>query len=128
MRNSKGQFTKGMENPFKGKTLPWNNKAIEARKLSGMYENKKPHSGDFKKGFTPWNFKETGVGMASLHAWVKRRLGRPMKCEFCGVEVKSFYKIHWANKSHEYKRDVADWIRLCVPCHKRYDLNFIKTK
>ncbi len=29
--------------------------------------------------------------------------------------------IHWANISHKYKRDLDDWIEMCVPCHKAYD-------
>lgn len=28
---------------------------------------------------------------------------------------------HWANKSHKYKRELTDWISLCVKCHKKYD-------
>ena len=54
-----------------------------------------------------------------LHQWVKRWKGKPMKCEHCGTEEKKMY--HWANKSHNYLRDLNDWISLCVPCHKQYD-------
>ena len=67
------------------------------------------------------NFKKIGVGMSPLHEWVVRRLGKPSKCEFCGTMEKR--KYHWANKSGEYKRDLNDWLRLCVPCHKKYDLS-----
>lgn len=28
----------------------------------------------------------------------------------------------WANKSGEYKRQLSDYFSLCVPCHKKYDL------
>lgn len=60
----------------------------------------------------------------ALHAFVYRNLGRPEKCSFCGVAGKknnSKWSIHWANKSGEYKRDLNDWIALCVACHKKYD-------
>ena len=30
-------------------------------------------------------------------------------------------KINWANKSHEYKGKINDWLRLCTFCHKKYD-------
>ncbi len=55
----------------------------------------------------------------SLHDWVEVRLGKPRKCEFCSSTNQRFYD--WANKSHQYKRDLSDWIRLCRPCHKKYD-------
>lgn len=123
-----GCFQKGHKNPWEGKKLPWAKQAELGRKKSGMYENKKPHSGDFKKGTIPWNWKGGAVGNVALHSWVKRQLGRPMVCEHCGYVATSVFKIHWANKSHEYKRSIDDWIRLCVSCHKKYDLYFIKNK
>jgi len=66
-------------------------------------------------------------GEASLtakHEWVKRRLGKPSKCDHCGTTEKRMY--HWANISNKYKRSLDDWIRLCVPCHKNFDLEKIK--
>jgi hypothetical protein len=50
-----------------------------------------------------------------LHTWVQRKLGTPQKCEICGTTEDRRY--HWANKSGEYRRDLTDWRRLCVPCH-----------
>lgn len=67
------------------------------------------------------NWKGDAVGKTALHDWVKKRRGFPNKCEACGYESDSHHKIHWANKSGEYKRDLTDWVRLCVRCHKRYD-------
>ena len=57
----------------------------------------------------------------SLHKWVERQLGKPKRCTHCGDASKSRY--HWANISEEYKKDPSDWVRLCVSCHKKYDLN-----
>lgn len=57
------------------------------------------------------------------HKWVNRKLGRPQKCELC--ETINAKRYEWANISKEYKRDLADYIRLCVPCHKAYDLGKI---
>lgn len=67
-------------------------------------------------------WKGENVGYISLHKWVYRYKGSPKKCEHCMSEEKKNY--HWANKSHGYKRDLDDWIRLCVSCHKKYDLKF----
>lgn len=54
-----------------------------------------------------------------LHYWVENNLGKPMICSICGVENKTRY--HWANLSGEYKKDITDWIRLCVQCHMKKD-------
>ncbi len=64
------------------------------------------------------------VGMTGLHNWVKRRLGRPEKCEHCGkpnIKQNGQWILDWANKSREYKREIDDWIGLCSKCHSAYD-------
>jgi len=63
------------------------------------------------------------VGYSGVHIWINKELGKPQECEYCGTTEKRMY--HWANISHEYKRDVSDWARLCVPCHSKYDRNKI---
>lgn len=64
------------------------------------------------------NWMGDDVGYTALHDWVKRNLGKAFWCTFCF----SMVNVQWANISHEYKRDLTDWIQLCVKCHKRYDL------
>ena len=66
-------------------------------------------------------WKGNEVGYSALHEWVIKKLGQPSKCKHCNQDDLSGREIHWANKSKEYKRDLDDWIRLCVPCHKKYD-------
>lgn len=131
----------------KGK-IPWN----KGKKLPEMTEQKHPMFGkhhnketlkkisDKLKGRTAWNkgviyhqirdenhhrWKGNEVGPTALHDWVIKRLGQPDTCEFCGRSGLKGHQIHWANKSQEYKRDLADWIRLCAPCHKKYDMPHI---
>jgi hypothetical protein len=65
------------------------------------------------------NWKGNKVGNHGLHDWVKRKLGKPSKCEHCKSEVAKKYE--WANKSQKYKRDINDWLRLCTKCHADYD-------
>ena len=85
---------------------------------------------EFKKGIIPQNsfiftngeskFKGTPKEYKQLHSWVNRNLGKPKICSNC----KGFFtgrKIHWANKSGEYKRDLEDWVSLCAKCHYLYD-------
>jgi hypothetical protein len=73
----------------------------------------------FKKGHIPVTFKGDYVGYSSLHKWVRKHNGSPSVCEHCG---KTEGRIEWANKSHEYKRDLSDWIALCKKCHVYYDV------
>ena len=62
------------------------------------------------------------VGYRGLHIWVRKHLGNPDTCEFCGKSGLKGHAIHWANKDHSYKRNLGDWLRLCSRCHKKYDL------
>lgn len=67
-------------------------------------------------------WKGDNVGYRSLHEWVIRLKGTPNICEHCGLDSKVEKKrLVWANKSHEYKRDLEDWMRLCYVCHRKYD-------
>lgn len=61
------------------------------------------------------------------HHWVRRRLGRPTQCEHCKKHF-VYPHIHWASISGKCLRVLSDWIRLCVSCHKKYDLEKIKLK
>lgn len=70
-------------------------------------------------------WKGEKVGYNGLHAWVRRQLGKPKKCEFCGKDRLTGRNIHWANIGHLYKRNLTDWIRLCKKCHKKYDKEFL---
>lgn len=69
------------------------------------------------KGENNPKWKGDGVGYFGLHSWIQRELGESEICIKCG----SNKKVQWANKSKEYKRDLKDWISLCVVCHRRYD-------
>ena len=60
------------------------------------------------------------VGYEGIHGWIRKTYGRPSFCEHCKDVTRRMY--HWANISGEYKRDRKDWLRLCVPCHKKYDM------
>lgn len=79
---------------------------------------------EFKKGMcgeSSSNWKGDKVGYHALHSWVQRQLGKPSVCENCGKDNLTGMKIHWANVSGEYKRELSDWKRLCVHCHYIFD-------
>lgn len=117
-----------VKNPLKGKRMPedWADKARAGRagKVGGWQKGKTSECDDrILSGDKHYAWKGDDVGLVSLHKWVYRKLGSPMICEFCGKQCMNNHQIHWANKSGEYKRDLKDWLRLCVSCHKKYDLN-----
>lgn len=64
------------------------------------------------------NWKGDQVGYDHLHDWVIANLGRPTVCEWCGSTEG---RIEWANKSHQYLRDLTDWLPLCRFCHREHD-------
>jgi hypothetical protein len=54
----------------------------------------------------------------SAHFWIVSRYGKPSRCEF-----NSNHKAYdWANISGHYRRERADWLRLCRSCHYWFDL------
>ncbi len=73
------------------------------------------------------SWKGDNVSYMGLHAWIRKKLVDPNKCEHCNKKNGRFPSgypfLQWANKSGEYKRDKEDWLRLCVKCHKAYDMD-----
>ena len=65
------------------------------------------------------NWRGNKFGYGALHDWIRRVLGMSKKCSKCGT--KKAKKYEWANISGKYKRNVKDWIRLCVSCHRFTD-------
>lgn len=87
-----------------------------------------------KQSYPAWNkgifgaksphWKGDKVKYAGLHAWIRRHLGTPSFCEHCKTTTAK--RFEWANISKKYTREFADWIRLCVSCHRKYDGHGIK--
>lgn len=80
------------------------------RKLSKMFDGEKSYI---------WKGDE--VGYVALHEWVRKHLGKPDKCEWCGKSGLKGCEIHWANRSGKYLRNLDDWLRLCQSCHYKFD-------
>lgn len=80
-----------------------------------------------KIGFLNNNWKGDKAGKKAIHIWIYGKLGKPLVCESCGVFVKE-RKLNWANKNHEYRRNLEDWLSFCYSCHRKYDLKYNNTK
>jgi hypothetical protein len=85
---------------------------------------KKGHKviGGYKNNEENINWKGNEVSYSGLHKWIQRKLGKPSFCESCRNGKLKNRQYHWANVSGKYLRELADWVRLCVRCHKKYDL------
>lgn len=77
----------------------------------------------FKNELMHPRWKGETVGYFGVHDWITKHFGQPTKCEHCGLDDPQ-RKYHWANLSQKYVRDIKDWIRMCVSCHRLYDYSF----
>jgi len=62
-----------------------------------------------------------GESALDIHHWVRKWKGLPRQCGMCGTTTAKKYE--WANIDHKYKRILEDFIRMCTPCHRKYDRN-----
>ena len=134
----KGVYLRTKPSPLKGQKRPpfseeWRLHMSDSFKGRKLTEHTKKKLSEIRKGHPPYyiavgaenkTWKGDNVGYRALHSWVRRWLGTPDTCEHCGKVGLTGKKINWANKSHKYFRELNDWIRLCVSCHKKYDLKF----
>ena len=83
---------------------------------------------EFKQRFSGENshlWKGDKAGYWAMHDWVKSKKGNPVCCEKCGKVGKKVgrnWNIDWANKKHNYLRNLDDYVGLCQKCHRQYDL------
>lgn len=59
------------------------------------------------------------AGKSAMHEWVKKHRGRASDytCVLCEKKPAQ----HWANKKHDYKRNLDDYMAVCAKCHKKWD-------
>lgn len=140
------EFKKGFTPWNKGIPVPDEQKKRQAAKLSGRRVSP---ATEFKKGLEPWNkgkahlgdekhpqWKGEKVGYSALHTWIHRKVGKAARCDFKGCKyprrnaankvLLSPKGFQWANISHEYRRELSDWIQLCHSCHARYDRGLLE--
>lgn len=85
------------------------------RPMGLVYRKHKENPTSFKPGRAAPSgpdapgWKGDAIGYRQLHDWVRTQRPYPEVCERC---KKPGY-VEWANLSHEYRRDIADWAALC---------------
>lgn len=132
---------------MKGKA-PWNKGIKTGLVPKTAYKKGDTRGHRYPKGHKPWNkgidwiekreeghpnWKGDNVGYGGLHTWVRKHLEKAERCEYedciyprIGANKKILpypKQFEWANISHEYKRDLSDWIQLCQSDHWLYDHN-----
>lgn len=88
--------------------VPHNAGTAKPKELKGRPRGEQHHA-----------WKGDDVGYAALHDWVSLNYQKADACDHCCCTDKP---LDWANKTGQYRRDRDDWLNLCRPCHKRYDL------
>ena len=126
MRNKFGQFVKG--------NVPWTKGIGHTEETKLKISQNNYWNGKTGKLHPQWRGDK--VGYSGIHAWVYKHLGKAKKCENpnCiyprvgskGRFLKKTKRYEWANKDHKYRRNLKDWISLCVSCHKLYDNGKLK--
>lgn len=74
------------------------------------------------------NWKGDNASYNAKHSWIRRIFGNPKMCEECGLDNLVGRQINWANKSGKYLRNISDWKRLCIRCHRLFDKHWLKIK
>jgi hypothetical protein len=65
------------------------------------------------------NYKPS-TNYEAIHCHLRRNYKKPDHCWFCGKKE----KLHWANLTGFYSRDINDYRPLCRKCHFAHDARF----
>jgi hypothetical protein len=101
---------------MRGRKLP--REVVEKIRLANLGQVRNGNYADRERN---GNWLGDQISYRGLHKFIELQLGKPTSCEMCGRVKLSRKQIHWANRSGRYLRDLNDWLRLCVPCHRQYD-------
>ena len=120
MRDERGRFIKGDKTNLGRKKPGWSNQTSYKK---GDTSWSKLHPDGMPRGESHARWKGDKVTYGALHTWIYRELGKAKYCLFAKTLYSDCSKtFSWANISGEYKRDLKDWMQLCMSHHKKYDL------
>ena len=105
-------------NHFPKGNVPWN----KGKKLFIPWVSKKrPTTIGKYRDERSGNWLGEDAGYMAKHTWVTKRKGKANTCIYCHDNSKNKYE--WANISGNYKRNLDDYMSLCVHCHRMFDRN-----
>lgn len=104
-------------------------KVIESRNKNGIW--KPPMPGQMRDENYAWLGDNATYN--AKHRWIQKHWAKTGICANCGKKPRPFgnrrYGTEWANLDGNYDRDDQEtWKELCVPCHRRYDINKMRSK
>ena len=107
---------------FAGKTAGWN----RGKKRDWESPSEFQVGDNINEGH--WKWKGSNASYNAIHSWISRKLGKPRICEVCGT--KTAHRYEWADKNgaKSCSRKLNDYIRLCKPCHTKFDKEMIIQK
>jgi hypothetical protein len=68
------------------------------------------------------------AGYQAIHQWLRLNYGNPKICQVSGEHKHTRYEWANLNGGMRFKRDIKHYVRLCKPCHIRFDYGLIGIK
>ena len=65
-------------------------------------------------------WKGDNVGYSALHKWLRKKFGKPDRCQNALCDGKSNC-YEWSNITGIYNRNIKNYVMLCKGCHVRLD-------
>lgn len=83
-----------------------------------------PFSGKSSAGELNGRWLGDAINQKSVHVWLRHWSEKSQLCEGCDFKPTDSNKLQFANRSLEYRRDPADYLHLCVNCHRFFDSKY----
>lgn len=81
--------------------------------------SRRPAVKRYQVGAANSSWRGDSASYKALHLRVATLRGKPARCSAC-ERADDMCKYEWASLTHDYA-NVYDYVRLCVPCHRRFD-------
>lgn len=104
---------------------------VRIKNLGSRFTGRKHKESSIRKCKNTWKtkihpgWKGDSASYITMPQWVRRHRGTPQKCDHCGYD-KSDRKYEWANVSGRYLRDLDDYKRVCLQCHRKHYTNAVR--
>ncbi len=135
-RNNDGPIYYRPGHHMRGRTIPIetrikisnSERGVKKTKVRKLSEEEKEKLRQRWLGINNINWKDTQVGYAALHMWIRRHKPKPEFCEICNKKTpEDIANISTSRRNKEtYNRNFENWQWLCHRCHSKKDRNLIR--